>query len=231
MEDVSTMRPAALFFKWGKAALMLNSIPLRLVANTSSQALSLISSNFTGGKMPAFAQRMSTPPNSAATVAMASSISPCSLTSPRQNIAVLPRPRRASTVAAPSDSFRPSTQTRAPCWAKTPAMPLPMPLVPPVTMTDLFLIDVSTKSSLFIGSVFASGGLFWKALTIKHSDRQAANVARNVDVQIIHDGRAQSEGRFAEALWLGQHESLSTSPQLEHPRKTHKRARVVGESS
>src|SRR5262245_25888515 len=67
MDDVSTMRPATLFFKWGRAALMLNSIPLRLVANTSSQALSLISSNFTGGKMPAFAQRMSTPPNSAAT--------------------------------------------------------------------------------------------------------------------------------------------------------------------
>src|SRR5262245_10270495 len=88
MDDVSTMRPAALFFKWGRAALMLNSIPLRFVANTSSQALSLISSNVTGGKMPAFAQRMSTPPNSAATVAMTSSISPCSLTSPRQNIAV-----------------------------------------------------------------------------------------------------------------------------------------------
>src|SRR5262245_36330240 len=113
MDDVSTMRPAALFFKWGRAALMLNSIPLRFVANTSSQALSLISSNFTGGKMPAFAQRMSTPPNSAATVAMTSSISPCSLTSPRQNITVLPRPRRASTVAAPSGSFRPSKQTRA----------------------------------------------------------------------------------------------------------------------
>src|SRR5262249_55355325 len=58
MDDVSTMRPAALFFKWGRAALMLNSIPLRFVANTSSQALSLISSNFTGGKMPAFAQRI-----------------------------------------------------------------------------------------------------------------------------------------------------------------------------
>src|SRR5215813_4398990 len=161
MDDVSTMRPAALFFKWGRAALMLYSIPLRFVANTSSQALSLISSNFTGGKMPAFAQRMSTPPNSAATVATTSSIFPCSLTSPRQNIAVLPRPRRASTVAAPSGSFRPSTQTRAPSWAKTPAMPLPMPLVPPVTMTDLFLIDVSTESSLFITSAFVSGGLFF----------------------------------------------------------------------
>jgi hypothetical protein len=159
MDDVSTMRPAALFFKCGRAALMLNSIPLRLVANTSSQALSLISSNFTGGKMPAFAQRMSTPPNSAATVAMTSSISPCSLTSPRQNIAVLPPLRRAFTVAAPSASFRPSTQTRAPSWAKTPAMPLPMPLVPPVTMTDLFLIDVSTGSSLCVRSASVCGGL------------------------------------------------------------------------
>src|SRR5262245_25207298 len=140
---------------------MLNSIPLRFVANTSSQALSLISSNFTVGKMPAFAQRMSTPPNSAATVAMTSSISPCCLTSPRQKIAVLPRPRRAFTVAAPSGSFRPSTQTRAPSWAKTPAMPLPMPLVPPVTMTDLFLIDVSTESFLFIRSACVSVGLFF----------------------------------------------------------------------
>src|SRR5262245_21476084 len=160
MDDVSTMRPAALFFRWGRAALMLNSIPLRFVANTSSQALSLISSNVTGGKMPAFAQRMSTPPNSAATVAMTSSISPCSLTSPRQNITALPRLRRASAVAAPSGSFRPSKQTRAPSWAKTPAMPLPMPLVPPVTMNDLFRIDVSTESSLFIRSASVSGGLF-----------------------------------------------------------------------
>src|SRR5262250_1949531 len=160
MDDVSTMRPAALCFKWGSAALMLNIIPLRLVANMLSQALSLISSNVTGGKMPAFAQRMSTPPNSAATVAMTSSISPCSLTSPRQNITVLPRLRRASAVAAPSGSFRPSKQTRAPSWAKTPVMPLPMPLVPPVTMTDLFLIDVSTESSLFIRSASVSEGLF-----------------------------------------------------------------------
>src|SRR5262252_1897826 len=165
MDDVSTMRPAALFFKWGRAALMLNSIPLRFVANTSSQALSLISSNVTGGKMPAFAQRMSTPPNSAATVAMTSSISPCSLTSPRQNIAVLPRPRRASTAAAPSASFRPTTQTRAPSWAKTPAMPLPMPLVPPVTMTDLFLIDMSTESSLTIYFRLVEGSLPEKAAT------------------------------------------------------------------
>src|SRR5262249_13130871 len=103
------------------------------------------------------------PPNSAATVAITSSISPCSLTFPRQNIAVLPRPRRAFTVAAPSGSFRPSTQTRAPSWAKTPAMPLPMPLVPPVTMTDLFLIDMSTESSLTMyfrlyGGKFAGKG-------------------------------------------------------------------------
>src|SRR5262249_2751116 len=51
-------------------------------------------------------------------------------------------------------------QTRAPSWAKTPAMPLPMPLVPPVTITDLFLIDVSTESSLFIRSASVSEGLF-----------------------------------------------------------------------
>src|SRR5215470_1425020 len=151
MDDVSTIRPAALLFKWGRAALMLNNIPLRLVPNMSSQALSLISSNFADGEMPAFAQRMSTPPNSVATVDMTSSMSPCSLTSPRQNIAVQPRSRKAATVAAPSGSFRPSTQTRAPSWAKTAAMPLPIPLVPPVTMTDLFRIDVSMESSLFVG--------------------------------------------------------------------------------
>src|SRR5262249_47378520 len=39
-------------------------------------------------------------------------------------------------------------------------MPLPMPLVPPVTITDLFLIDVSTESSLFIRSASVSEGLF-----------------------------------------------------------------------
>src|SRR5215470_4051136 len=42
-----------------------------------------------------------------------------------------------------------------------------------------------------------------RRLTTKLSDRQAANVVRNVDVQTIHDGRAQSAGWFAGAFWLG----------------------------
>src|SRR5215469_3951258 len=54
-----------------------------------------------------------------------------------------PLPLRASTAAAPSSAFRPITHTRAPSVVKTPAIPLPMPFVPPVTTTDLFLSDVS----------------------------------------------------------------------------------------
>jgi hypothetical protein len=131
----------------------------------SAKANLIVNGGFETGAFDGWTQA-----NSAATVAMTSSISPCCLTSPRQNIAVLARSRRAFTVAAPSGSFRPSTQTRAPSWAKTPAMPLPMPLVPPVTMTDLFLIDVSRESSLFVRSASVSGGLFSCVFTARLSN-------------------------------------------------------------
>src|SRR4029077_2615831 len=76
-------------------------------------------------------------------VATAASISHCCVTSPRQKVAMPPLPLRASTAAAPSCAFRPITHTREPSVVKTPAIPLPMPFVPPVTMTDLFVSDVS----------------------------------------------------------------------------------------
>src|SRR5512134_1492301 len=59
---------------------------------------------------------------------------------------------KVSTAAVPSFSFRPITQTWAPSPVKTLAIPLPMPLVPPVTMTDLSLIDVSTSALLWLKS-------------------------------------------------------------------------------
>ena len=58
-------------------------------------------------------------------------------TSPAMNAAVPPAPVIASTAAAPVTASRPVSSTLAPSAAKMRAMPLPIPLLPPVTTTDL----------------------------------------------------------------------------------------------
>ena len=53
------------------------------------------------------------------------------------NQAVPPASAMASTTAAPRSSLRPQTTTRAPSAPNIFAMPVPMPLVEPVTMATL----------------------------------------------------------------------------------------------
>ena len=64
-------------------------------------------------------------------------------TSPSRKVATPPAPVIASTAVAPVAASRPVSSTMAPSAAKTRAMPLPIPLLPPVTTTDLPAIDVN----------------------------------------------------------------------------------------
>src|SRR5215510_2951277 len=64
-------------------------------------------------------------------------------------------------------------------------MPLPMPLVPPVTMTDLFLSDVSTGFPSFRQVRLRSEAYCWKA---SEPLRHVRLTRRKVMYQITHTG-------------------------------------------
>src|SRR5215813_4637599 len=73
--------------------------------------------------------------------------------------------RRGSVSFVPSKHTDPGAEL-----GEDPSDALANALVPPVTMTDLFLIDVSTESSLFIRSPSVSGGLFSCGFTARLSN-------------------------------------------------------------
>src|SRR4030095_15027109 len=137
MEEEMTMRPWLLFLRCGTAALMARKVPLRLVFITSSQPSGVISSILACGKMPALAHSTSRPPWRSTAVLAAACMSASLVTSPAQALAVPPAFVSSSAVASASLRLRATISTLAPWPANTLAMPLPMPLLPPVTMTDL----------------------------------------------------------------------------------------------
>ena len=123
-------------------AFTARNVPLRLVASTSSHSSGDMSSIFACGKMPALAQSTSIPPFRSAAVFAIASRSASLVTSAAKAEASPP-----SSVAHVCAGWRcrPTTSSLAPFLAKTPAMPLPMPLLPPVTTTDLPATDVSMR--------------------------------------------------------------------------------------
>src|SRR5688572_32319651 len=132
-----TMRPCLLFLRCGRQALTEMKVPLRLVSTTSSQVSGSRSSIFACGKMPALAHSTSSPPWRSTAVLAAACMSASLVTSPVQALAVPPAFVSSCAVASASLRLRATISTLAPWPANTLAMPLPMPLLPPVTMTDL----------------------------------------------------------------------------------------------
>jgi hypothetical protein len=83
-----------------------------------------------GGDPPALLTTTSTPPNRSAVTATSRCACSGSLTSAMVNAAVRP-----SAAGGETGSWRPQTMTCAPARRNPWAMPAPMPLVPPVTIT------------------------------------------------------------------------------------------------
>ena len=83
-------------------------------------------------------------------------------TSPSRNAAEPPAPVIAATAASPVAASRPVISTLAPLAAKSRAMPLPIPLLPPVTTTDFPAIDVNmvVSPSVLLPSVTAETGVY-----------------------------------------------------------------------
>jgi hypothetical protein len=130
IDDVTTTRPWPLRSRAGRHALTENIVPLTLVPKIVSMSSSVMSASLVSGKIPALAHSTSMPPKRSTVAAAMRSQSSARATSAATKVA----PRSAA-AASPRSWSRPTTTTLAPAFANTPAMPLPMPLVPPVTMT------------------------------------------------------------------------------------------------
>src|ERR1022692_4757953 len=130
----------------------MKNVPFRLTDSTSSSCVGVISSSVAAGKMPALQQTTSIPPCRSRAAATTAAQLPGSLTSPAaKETAPPPAAVSSSAVCWPAPGSRPVMTTRAPSAANPAAMPLPMPLVPPVTRTDLPLIDVNITTPLCSG--------------------------------------------------------------------------------
>jgi hypothetical protein len=121
--------------------------PLTLMAKISSMSCSVISASLRSGKTPAFAHSTSMPPCRSAASAATRSQSAEIATSPCANETSPPWPDSSRAAASPISAWRPVTTTLAPARAKTPAMPLPIPFVPPVTSTVRPAIGVNMQVS------------------------------------------------------------------------------------
>ena len=119
----------------GRQALTLSMQPLTLVAKMPSMSASVMSSSRRSGNTPALAQRTSMPPWRETASAAIRSQSAATPTSPWTNDTGLPPPVSSDAAASPATASRPVTTTFAPARAKTRAIPLPIPRVPPVTIT------------------------------------------------------------------------------------------------
>ena len=137
------MRPLRLTFMAGRQALIVRKVPLRLVPSTSSQASGVSSCNFAAGNIPAFEHRMSMPLNCALASAATRCASAQLETSAANADALPPAARISFAVASAGPMLRATTRTRAPLAAKILAMPFPIPLLAPVTMTERPSIEFS----------------------------------------------------------------------------------------
>ena len=128
-------------------------VPLTFVPNTKSISASDIVASLESGKIPAFAQSTSMPPLRSIAVLATMSQSALLLTSASTYVTV-PPPKAVSSAQADLAlaSSRPVIRTFAPAFAKTRAIPLPMPFVPPVTTTEYPLTEVNMFSPSFLTS-------------------------------------------------------------------------------
>ena len=110
---------------------------------TWSQSSVVMSASLAIGKMPALAQRMSRPPWRSTAAAAMAAMSAGLVTSAAKPEAPWPS---SAAVASASAPVRATTSTFAPWRANTRAMPLPMPLEAPVTMTERPAMEVSMVS-------------------------------------------------------------------------------------
>src|SRR5690242_16743158 len=128
-------------------ACTVNIVPLTLVAKIASQSSSLMSTSFVSGKTPALAQSTSMPPkasSASAAIRLQSSTFATSAITVATSQASCSR-ASSSAAAASVASSRAAISTLHPARAKTRAMPLPIPLLPPVTTTERPCSDVNIR--------------------------------------------------------------------------------------
>ena len=150
---------------------------------TKSQSSGDSSSILACGKIPALAHSISMPPCAATAASAMTCMSPIFVTSAAWPFAVPPARRNSSAQTSASSRWRDTTSTLPPLRAKTLAIPLPIPLLAPVTMTDRPAIDVNMaclQNSLRKGAPFKA--------------RARAASAAPARIYILRGGRAANIG-------------------------------------
>src|SRR5262245_17507538 len=133
--------------------------------------------------MPALAQRISMPPNASAAAFAAFSIDARSVTSPATAFAPCPI---SAAARFPSSRWRETTVTLAPASASDRAIPLPIPLLPPVTSAFRPLIE---SSIVELPSFFAA-----RKIAAPHQPDQTSK-AKQQDGSV--DSRQRPKHRYA----------------------------------
>ena len=100
-------------------------------------------------RMPALLTRTSICPKASITFVVAAVTSAASATETRVKVAAEAPAAFSSATIAGSSPLRSHTATLQPSAAKARAVPFPMPLAPPVTITTLFLSPVSIMGGSF----------------------------------------------------------------------------------
>src|SRR4051812_394599 len=146
-DDVFTIAPRPRSSIPGKTARHIKYIPRRLMFSTSSQAASSTSRKSPLVITPALLKRMSTPPN----ISRARRSAPCavspSATSPAYVTARSCVTGKSLAVCSSRSPSRSTSTSRAPCSAKTAAVPAPIPDAAPVMIATLSWSFISAPSS------------------------------------------------------------------------------------
>src|SRR5262249_25738868 len=143
------MRPLACF-RAGKQALTDKNVPRRFVVSTLSNSAPLITSSLAVGKIPAFANKMSSPPYGPTAAAAIAFVSASSLTSALKALALPFASVISLATLSLSVLLRATTRTEQPTDPKRRAIPRPIPLLAPVTTAVRPASELNIESSVLV---------------------------------------------------------------------------------
>src|SRR5215213_7911752 len=210
-DEVFTIAPRPRSSIPGKTARHIRYIPRRLMFSTSSHAASSTSRKLPLVITPALLKRMSTPPN----ISRARRSAPCAVfrlaTSPAYVTALSCVTGNSLAVSSSRSPSRSTSTRRAPCSAKTAAVPAPIPEAAPVMIATLPWSFISAPSSRLLVMLSHLGVLRHGQDLIQHHPRLFQGVRPRV-------GQDQLQQPFPASLVIrrqfDRHWSYPVSPDL-----------------
>src|SRR5215213_7304866 len=210
-DEVFTIAPRPRSSIPGKTARHIRYIPRRLMFSTSSHAASSTSRKLPLVITPALLKRMSTPPN----ISRARRSAPCAVfrlaTSPAYVTALSCVTGNSLAVSSSRSPSRSTSTRRAPCSAKTAAVPAPIPEAAPVMIATLSWSFISAPSSRLLVMRSQFGVLWHGQNLIQHGP----GLVQGVRPRIGQDQLQQPfPAPFVVGRQLDRHRTHPVSPDL-----------------